>query len=801
MSIINTSANLFYARWTLNRAKAQLLREHLIGVAELATQMAKSVRPSDTLFSFSANIGALLHDLGKYRPEFQSYLNAGNRTKRSTETDHAVYGAAAALEFDSLEVAFSVAGHHAGLHDLVGLQNLIFGSKYHAEEKYPRLMETADQRSELAGFIASINEKQQRDFGGKPFLLFNDADPVDKRRFEVFIRMLFSILVDADRLDSERFEQEHRLGRSWQRQSLPLEPVKLLSLLDAERERCEREAEQPASELNRMRGMVYQTCCEVGTNASQGFFTLTVPTGGGKTLSSMAFALSHARRHNLRRVIIVIPYLSIIEQNAEKYRQIFGASQVLEHQSAVEVQEKPSDKDIATEPAQVLDVERSMENWDVPIIVTTSVQFLETLFAAKTGRARKLHNIAQSVVVFDEVQTMPMHLLEPTLDMLRTLQKHFGVSFLFCSATQPAFRRSANLKHGFQDGEVTPVIAEPAELFRKLQRVNYNVRPLDEHWDWQRLAKEMLARPQGLAVVNLRQHALDAFNALKENASLGGGGSPDDSIFHLSSAMCPAHRLDILGLSKPCRVRDNILARLKAKLPCWVVSTQLIEAGVDIDFPVVFRAMGPLDSIVQSAGRCNREGKLKNEAGEKMLGEVIVFHPELAEGKSGLPPGLYQKATNITPWYLRNPVELFANEALFAKFYDELVHMTPTDLARQGQNSIQEHRANFNFRTVGERAKVIDQPSISVVVPYGRSVRIIKSIQKRNRLTRNTLRRMQRYMVNLRFGPGTLYERLLNEGRLSQLHPDLEIQVLDQQCYDIQLGIVLKNRAPEELFA
>lgn len=799
MSINNTPANLFYARWTLDRSKAQLLREHLMGVAELATQMAKSVRPSDKQFSCSANIGGLLHDLGKYRPEFQSYLNAGNRSKRSTKTDHAVYGAAAALEFDSLEVAFSVAGHHSGLHDLVGLQNLLFGSKYHAKEKYPKLLETADQVSELAGFIASINEKQRQDLGGKPFLCFDDADSVDKRRFEVFVRMLFSILVDADRLDSERFEQEHRLGRSWQRQSIPLEPVKLLSLLDEERERCEREAEEPASELNKMRGMVYQSCCEAGTNVSQGFFFLTVPTGGGKTLSSMAFALSHARRHGLRRVIIVIPYLSIIEQNAAKYRQIFGASQVLEHHSAVEIQTQPSNTDNATEPAQALDAERSMENWDVPIVVTTFVQFLETLFAAKTGRARKLHNIARSVVVFDEVQTMPMHLLEPTLDMLRTLQKHFGVSFLFCSATQPAFRKSANLKHGFQDGEVTQVIAEPAELFRKLQRVNYNVRPLDEHWDWQRLAKEMLARPQGLAVVNLRQHALDAFNALKKNAASVGGASPDDAIFHLSSAMCPAHRLDILGLSKPCRIRNNILVRLKSKLPCWVVSTQLIEAGVDIDFPVVFRAMGPLDSIVQSAGRCNREGELKNQAGEKTLGEVIVFHPELAEGKSGLPPGLYRKATNITPQYLGDPDELCANGELFANFYNELVQITPTDRARQGENSIQEHRANFNFRTVGERAKVIDEPTTSVVVPYGRSVQIIKSIQKRNRLTRNTLRRLQRYMVNLRFGPETLYERLKNEGRLSQLHPDLEIQVLDQQCYDFERGIVLKNRAPEDL--
>lgn len=799
MNNIHDNSTSFHARWSEDRQKAQPLSQHLVGVAELAECFARDAQPEDEAFSVSARLAGLLHDLGKYRTEFQKYLSVGDRGKRSVETDHAVYGAAAAGEW---AIAFAIGGHHTGLHDWESLNKLVYGQKYHAQERYPRLLEVADEPHELTGRLRALLFTTEDSTVLSARLNFDDDDLADKRRFEAFVRMLFSILVDADRLDSERFEQQHRLGRAWTRTTKALDAAGLLNLLREERQR--RAAKRPDDELTRLRNSVFETCVASGEQGPQGFYSLTVPTGGGKTLSSMAFALAHAQRWDLRRVFVVIPYLSIIEQNAGIYRTVLGADQVLEHHSSVEVvaRKQASASEDSSDPPQVLDVERAMENWDVPIVVTTSVQFLETLFAAATGRARKLHNVARSVVIFDEVQTLPTHLLEPTLDMLRTLQKHFGVSFLFCSATQPAFRKSGNLKQGFREDELKPVIADPGELFRQLQRVNYDIRPQDERWNWERLAQEMLAKPQALAVVNLRQHAFDAYNAVKDSLTRQGrGDEASEAVFHLSSAMCPAHRLDMLGLSKPTRIKNNIKWRLENKLPCWVVSTQLIEAGVDIDFPVVFRAMGPLDSIVQAAGRCNREGQLRNEFGNLILGNVIVFHPELPDGSTGLPPGLYDKATKITPSYLGNVERLATDVSVFADYFNELFQITQTDRARRGEKPIQEHRANLNFRTVAERAKVIDEPTIAVVVRYGQAIKLIDRIRKARRVDRGTLRRLQRYMVNLRFGSNTLYQHLLDAGFLTDLHPDLNLKVVDSRCYDLQRGIVLKDRTPEDFFA
>lgn len=789
----------YHARWSDDRRAAQLLCQHLDGVAKLAEAFATAVRPRDEAFSVSAWLAGLLHDLGKYRPEFQRYLDAGNRDQRSTGTDHAVYGAAAA---DELALAFAIAGHHAGLHDWSSLNHLLIGSTYQAQDRFPKLLELANSPNELNGKVDLLLHALD-DVSRTARLDFDEDEPSDMRRFEVFVRMLFSVLVDADRLDSEKFEQQHRLGRDWSRATKALNAGALFKLLDDAH--LAQAAIRPDDKLTRLRNKVFETCQSRGEREPQGFFSLTVPTGGAKTLSSMAFALAHAKRHELRRVIVVIPYLSIIDQNAGIYRKVFGADQVLEHHSAVEVARSPkrNGNDDTAEPPQSLDVERAMENWDVPIVVTTSVQFLETLFAAKTGRARKLHNVARSVVIFDEVQALPTHMLELTLDMQRTLQKHFGVTFLFCSATQPAFRESPNLKQGFRTDELKPVIDDPSELFRELQRVKYDIRPAAERWNWERLAQEMLSRPQALAVMNLRQHAFDAFNAVKSALSSRSRSretsdvnshefSAERAVFHLSSAMCAEHRLDLLGLSKPCRIQNNIKWRLENKLPCWVISTQLIEAGVDVDFPTVFRAMGPLDSIVQAAGRCNREGLLRDANGQPLLGDVIVFHPELPDGSSGLPLGLYSRATNITPGFLKDVNRLATDATLFAKYFTDLFQITETD------RGIQKNREKLNFRKVEYEARVIKEPTIAVVVPYGRAIRLIRHISNARKVNRGILRKLQRFLVNLRIGKNTLYQQLDNAGMLTSLHPDLELKVVDARSYDLQRGIVFNERPAEE---
>ncbi len=764
-------------------------------------------------FVAAAKLAGLLHDLGKYRLAFQEYLNVGDRGRRSAETDHAAYGAAAGgVAWDALAVAFAIGGHHAGLHDLGLLMKQIEGSRYHAIDRFPELFDTANESDQLAGELAILKPNQDNLSDSLARIDFDEDDESDKRRFDVFVRMLFAILVDADRLDSEKFEQEHRRQRAWERPTRMLDATVLLDRLDAARRAKGSEKKESRPELNQLRDSVFEACRDRGRNSHSGFFSLTVPTGGGKTISSMAFALEHAKARDLRRVIVVIPYLSIIEQNARDYRMIFGADQVLEHHSAVEVSppRKPSDAD-AEEPAQALDIERAMENWDVPIVVTTAVQFIETLFAASPARARKLHNVAHSVVIFDEVQTLPTHLLEPTLDVLRTLQQHFGVSVLFCSATQPAFLKSGNLRHGFQKDEVSEITPSPAELFQKLRRVKYRIEPSESCWSWDRLANEMLSlkRPQALAVVNLRQHAFDTYLALKSMLSSRSGSGEisdlnshefngDGAVFHLSSAMCAAHRLDVLGLSKT-PPKNNIKQRLTDKLPCWVISTQLIEAGVDIDFPTVFRAMGPLDSIVQAAGRCNREGQLRDESGQLIPGDVIVFHPEMPSGKSGLPPGNYSKATGIAPNYLKDTEKLATDPNVFAKYFNELFQITATDRMIRGEDTIQQSRAKLNFRTVAERAKVISEDTIGVIVPYGRAKKLIAVIRRTNRIDHGVLRRLQRFMVNLRCGPQSIYEQLKNEGRLLALLPGIaDIPVLDADCYDPQLGVVFKERPLED---
>ena len=392
-------------------------------------------------FLAAAKLAGLLHDLGKYRFAFQEYLNVGDRARRSAETVHAIYRAAAGgVVWDGLAMAFAIAGHHAGLHDQDQLKMQITNSKYQAMDRFPKLFSAADGNNELAGLLTELRPKQEDASDSIARLEFDEDDASDKRRFDVFVRMLFAILVDADRLDSEKFEQEHRRQRAWERPTRMLDATMLLARLDAARRAKGAEKKESRPELNQLRDSVFEACRERGRNSSAGFFSLTVPTGGGKAISSMAFALEHAKARELRRVIVVIPYLSIIEQNARDYRMIFGADQVLEHHSAVEVSQpmRPSDTD-TEEPAQALDIERVMENWGVPIVVTTAVQFIETLFAASPAKARKLHNVAHSVVIFDEVQTLPTHLLEPTLDVLRTLQQHFGVSVLFCSATGQSF--------------------------------------------------------------------------------------------------------------------------------------------------------------------------------------------------------------------------------------------------------------------------------------------------------------------------------------------------------------------------
>ena len=738
----------FLAHTENNDGIPHLLKDHLQYVGKLAHHFAEKGCPA---LSEVANWAGLLHDFGKYRAEFQEYLR--KQRESGTETHHAVYGAALAGQLGFVGGAFTIAGHHAGLHDHGELENLLQGSKYKAAERIPSLLACFEQELQKPPELIADPE-------------FIDSDPYS---VEFYIRMLFSLLIDADRLDTEA----HSIG--FCRLPPKLSALELLQRLIEEKSRKSQEGE-----LNALRNRIFQNCVDQAQQ-TPGFFSLTVPTGGGKTLSGMAFALAHAAKHQLRRVIVVIPYLSIIEQNAAQYRKILDPENVgivIEHHSAVSVPEDTNETR-PDSPFEKHPAEYAVENWDAPIIVTTSVQFIETLFASRTSRCRKLHNIARSVVIFDEVQTLPSHLLNPLLNVFRELQVNYGTSFVFSTATQPAFRRRPlSLTEGFAPDEITPIIedASAREIFQRLNRVSFNLPRRDETLSWDELADSMADCDQTLCVVNVRRHAFDLWEKLR-------GKFPDDqkaSVFHLSSAMCAQHRFDKLSAIK---------ARLYHRLPCRLVSTQLIEAGVDVDFPIVWRSLAPLDSIVQAAGRCNRENRLQDGTGNPKLGEVIVFRPE----KHSLPSGIYKTATDLTASLLEG-IEadaLTTDPNLFGHYFDKLYQSVLTD-----GKAIQEEREKLHFRTVARLARVIDDDPVAVIVPYGKAISIVQSIRDRPvvkgkpRIDRNDLRKLQRYIVNLHSRD---FIRLQQLNAIHPLLPNLDISVLEEGWYHADLGILIDH--------
>ena len=461
-----------------NQSRWQLLSMHLQGVAAKAREFGAPFGLAD-----AAEQAGLLHDLGKYRDSFQKYL-AGERPG-SVETHHAVYGAALAFERNWCGPAFAIAGHHAGLHDVSDLQDLVRGEKYDAKNRFVPLAQQF--KAELGEIPDELTEPEFAECAGDPAVI------------EFYVRMLFSCLVDADSLDTEQFKIRR------ERHSVELDASLLLERLQAHRDKFD-----SSGELNQLRNKVFEDCLAKAAKPP-GFFSLTVPTGGGKTLSGMAFALEYARHHGMRRVIVVIPYLSIIEQNAAEYRKVLDPHNegiVIEHHSAVV--EKDDNAERARPPEEL-----AAENWDAPVIVTTSVQFIESLFANRASKCRKLHNIANSVVLLDEVQTLPSHLLNPLLHVLRDLKKHYRTSFVFSTATQPAFGRSASLSNGFDADEMKEIASRPGELFQKLSRVAYEVRITES--DWSGLAAEWTNEPQALGVVNTRKQAAEWWEVLRDS--------------------------------------------------------------------------------------------------------------------------------------------------------------------------------------------------------------------------------------------------------------------------------------------
>ena len=523
------------------------------------------------------------------------------------------------------------------------------------------------------------------------------------------------------------------------------------------------------TEVNRVRGKIL-TWCRDAAGRDPGLFSLTVPTGGGKTLSSMAFALRHALCHGKRRIVYVIPYTSILEQTVDVFREALGEGDpwtvVLEHHSNL-------DPDRETVRGRL-----AAENWDAPIVVTTSVQFFESLFAARTSRARKLHNLVDSVVVLDEVQLINADFLHPILDVLQFLVDEFGVTVLLMTATRPSW--SATDAGGKKLRGVREIVPDPDSLHESLRRVRVRIpRRLDEPEGWDEVAERMLAEPSALCVVNRREDARELFLRVRKE---------DATAVHLSALMCGAHRSDV--------IRD-VKERLGRGEDVRVVSTQLVEAGVDLDFPVVFRALAGLDSVAQAAGRCNREGRSDR-------GEVYVFVPPTSP-----PPGILRQAADVTR-------SLFAEGELdplapisFDRFFRHLYWLRGDRLDKEGIRRLLDHdgrseRLEYAFRTAGSRFRLIDdRDRVSIVVrwpgPDG-DPRVESALRdlEHSGGGRGVFRRLQRAVV------GVSRRHLLPlevAGAVEEIHDRLYVQ-RDTSLYDDVLGLAVNletARNPEDL--
>lgn len=703
----------------------QPLHTHLDEVAKLAGGFSSAFGASSW-----GHLAGLWHDLGKFSPEFQRYIRMANEAHmegKPGRVDHSTAGALHSVDrYGDIGriLAYCIAGHHAGLPDW-------------QSETSPRasLVWRLSQRDLLSAVAA----------GCIPAGIADKTRPTEKAKNgtglsrSIWLRMLFSSLVDADFLDTEAFMDSEKAA---QRVGYP-------SLADLvpyfEQYMTVKTAEASDTAVNRIRSEVLQACRDRALDPP-GLFTLTVPTGGGKTLSSMAFALRHAEVHDKRRIIYVIPYTSIIEQTADQFRTIFGNA-VLEHHSNLDV------ADTSRENARS---RLACENWDAPLIVTTTVQFFESLFASRTSRCRKLHNIAQSVVILDEAQLLPTDFLKPVLELMRELQMNYGVTFVLSTATQPALGPHKSMDFDFPGlPGLREIIPSFLNLHERLQRTRVEVlEELAVPVPWDDLALRLAKYKSVLCIVNRRDDARILWEKLPSGT------------FHLSALMCGAHRSERIA-----EIRKNLLAGKPTK----VISTQLVEAGVDFDFPVVYRALAGLDSVAQAAGRCNREGLLKQ-------GLVYVFQPE-----SRIPAGHLRQTAEMGRQLLMEQREDPLAPERFEQFFRMLYWMRGNRLDKENIMDLlgNDSELRISFRTAAERFKLIDEGAYApVLVHYGEKGSKLIELLRHRGPERRVLRQAQRYVVNL---PRHVHGRLLADSAIEEIHPGIFVQG-HGNLYDKNLG-------------
>lgn len=699
--------------------EGQSIEAHLKGTGELAETFAAE-------FGAAANgkLCGLAHDIGKYSDEFQLRLRGGKKV------DHATAGAIECFKIKAAFEAVCVIGHHSGLPN-VGHKDAdttesqtFFGRKLRAEQGG-----IPDYRKNWNGHIA----------------LPQDYFRPSGRGFATafYIRMLYSCLVDADYIDTETFMN----GDAGRGNYEPLSALcdKLTAYIS--------KWNNPTREIDILRQKILNSCIEKAS-APRGIFSLTVPTGGGKTVASMAFALNHAVANSMKRIIYVIPYTSIIEQNAKVFRDILGQENVVEHHSQVSHE--------LSEDADELEYRSALatENWDAPVIVTTAVQFFESLYANRSSKCRKLHNIANSVIIFDEAQMIPSNNLRPCVAAIAELVRAYNATAVLCTATQPAIDEML-LEYSKKESvvELCPDVDGMFEKFRRTSFEKEGRLTTDE------LVSRLESQQQVLCIVNTRKFAQEVYEAL-----------PSEGRFHLSTLMCPVHRKQKL---------DEIRERLKSGKTCRVVSTSLIEAGVDVDFPRVFREMAGLDSILQAAGRCNREGKRSAESSivtvfesENKVNKLIAVNRDAAE-------------ETVRDWTQPNTTSTI--ERYFKAYRDFLRNDDKSGVMTASEKGIS--GCGLPFEWIAKEFKLIDQNTFTVYISVGEGKELISRLREGER-SRELYRKVGMYSVSIYENH---FNALINAGAAEPFGDDAAI-LTDLSLYSDEKGLATDVRDGSALF-
>ncbi|MHC1712540.1 MAG: CRISPR-associated endonuclease Cas3'' [Solidesulfovibrio sp.] len=744
-----------YGRW-------DMLNDHLRQVAAAAKSFA-----GDTILANEAEFCGLFHDIGKYGDHFQARLKG-----LVSGLDHWSIGAWLAIKDNhALASMLAIQGHHVGLQQMipeiypVDPKKLIENHPQHLKLSEPNIAVLLDRFSQDGLSRLQVKKEIVRTSG---YIEKDISAMLD-------VRMLYSCLVDADFLDTEAHFKGDANGKRYRPLSPLLAPDKALTALDTYLADNVRRASKADPRVRNVRETLWRSVLDSVTQPP-GLYTLTAPTGSGKTLAMLRWALAHASANKLRRIIMVAPYLSILEQTASVWRAVcsgFSEHYVLEHHSLAGLGRSRGLEDFDSEQ----DRQRRLlsENWDAPIVLTSNVQLLESLFANRPSACRKLHNLMEAVIIFDEAQSLPNTLCVPTLAALSHLSNTYRSSIVFATATQPAFDTldTAVTRSCWSGWHPLEIVGNNPDMFASL-KLRDVVWPMPgEITPWEQLAQTLRHEERWLCVVNLKRHALNLLELLHDA----------EALFHLSTNMCPTHRKEVL---------DAVRDRLNKKEPCRLISTQCIEAGVDIDFPLVYRAMGPLEAIAQAAGRCNRDGKMA-------AGRFVVFDPEATGRRQGYPSPAYFQAAEVTRTMLAVSGELDINDpAVFRQYYERLYGVNNLGARKDALAVAIQAR---DFVEVAKCYRVIDKECIQLLAPWKKYKDDIEDLRGEafdRGINTTWMRRAQRFSVGIFRPPldhpanAVLIQAKLRRGGSS--NEWLLVEDPDWQYYDGLLGLRLPQQ-------